>query len=150
MREWEAGRAVGEKRTPRHRARRSRNSAEPGVQPQAAGSGNLQLLVSACACPSDPFCSRFSRGCLSLGRRRAGGRIAGSLVSATCRCSAGGNKAEFNGRSLKAAAGGAGCGEAAELSSAPGHGAALGCLGAPTFPLAVSVSRGDVLRATES
>ncbi|KAI1241876.1 hypothetical protein IHE44_0005379 [Lamprotornis superbus] len=70
-----------------------------------------------------------------MSKRRAGGRIAGSQVSATCRCSAAGNKAELNGRSVKAAAGGAGCGEAAELSSAPGHGAALGCLGAPTFAL---------------
>lgn len=102
MREWEAGRAVGENAQPgTHRAGRSRNSAEPGVQPQAAGSGNLQLLVSACACPSDPFCSRFSRGRRSLGRRRAGGRIAGSLVSCHLSVTGGGNKAELDGRAVK-------------------------------------------------
>jgi len=43
-----------------------------------------------------------------------------------------------------------GCEEAAELSSAPGHGAAQGCLGAPTFLHAVSVSQDDVLPVTES
>lgn len=52
----------GGQRGKKHTQAQSSSEQEQRGAGSPAGSGNLQLLVSACACPSDPFCSRFCRG----------------------------------------------------------------------------------------